>query len=78
MANTLPALTVENDLFMANRQFRRLVYFSLGVYKVSLFLTLIGVLWNTPASLRPGGCPGNYRGGGGLSLPQPDGQYFPG
>ena len=48
MANTLPALTVEDNLFMANRQFRRLVYFSLGVYKVSLFLTLIAVLWNTP------------------------------
>ncbi|HXV41705.1 MAG TPA: hypothetical protein VEC96_01475, partial [Anaerolineae bacterium] len=33
---------------MANRQFRRLVYFSLGIYKASLILTLIAVLWNTP------------------------------
>jgi signal transduction histidine kinase len=49
MSDTSQALTVEDNLFMANPQFRRLVYFSLGVYKVSLFLTLIAVLWNTPA-----------------------------
>jgi signal transduction histidine kinase len=41
-------LTVENSLLMSNRQLRRLVSLSLGVYKVSLILTLIAVLWNAP------------------------------
>jgi signal transduction histidine kinase len=48
MSGASAVLPVENNLFMANRQFRRLVYFSLGVYKASLILTLIAVLWNTP------------------------------
>lgn len=41
-------LTVENSLLISNRQLRRLVVLSLVVYKVSLILTLIAVLWNTP------------------------------
>src|SRR5262245_9571931 len=48
MSDALLVLTVENNLFMTNRQLRRLVYFSLGVYKVALTLTLIAVLWTAP------------------------------
>jgi signal transduction histidine kinase len=49
MRSTSPALTFENNLSLADRQSRRLAYFSFGIYLVSLILTLGAVLWNTPA-----------------------------
>jgi signal transduction histidine kinase len=48
MNGTSPALTFENNLSLAGRQFRWLPYFWIGVYLASLILTLSAVLWNTP------------------------------
>lgn len=53
MSDALLVFTVENNLFMTNRQLRRLVYFSLGIYKAALILTLIAVLWTAPRPWGP-------------------------
>jgi signal transduction histidine kinase len=48
MNSTLPVLALENDLSLREPQLRRLFYFSLGIYKAALILTLGAVLWSSP------------------------------